>query len=71
MFSVPVVMDVDGKAADLFGVRVTTTTVVIDRAGVLRYRGPFETIDGPLARNALRDVLDGKDVAVRESTPKG
>jgi cytochrome c biogenesis protein CcmG, thiol:disulfide interchange protein DsbE len=70
-FSVPVFLDPDGKAADLFGVRVTTTTVVIDKARVLRYRGQFGTDDSPHARNALRAVLDGRDVAVKETPPAG
>jgi peroxiredoxin len=70
-FTVPVFMDPEGKAADLFGVRVTTTTVVIDAAGVLRYRGRFDVDGIPHARNALRAVLDGKEVAVRETPPAG
>ena len=65
-FTVPVFLDAAGKAADLFGVKVTTTTMIIDQAGVLRYRGTF---DG--AGDALAAVLEGKDVAVRETPPKG
>lgn len=37
----PVVLDPSGDAADLFGVKRTTTTVVIDGNGVLRYCGQF------------------------------
>jgi peroxiredoxin len=70
-FGVPVFLDADGKAADLFGVRLTTTTVVLDKAGVLRYRGSFGSEDQPHARNALRAVLDGKEVAVKETAPSG
>ena len=70
-FTVPVVMDPAGKAADLFGVRVTTTTVLIDKAGVLRYRGSFDGPGGSHARDALAALLEGKDVAVRETPPKG
>ncbi len=70
-FGVPVLIDSGGKAADLFGVKVTTTTVVIDKAGVIRYRGHFEGPEGPHARNALEAVLGGKEVAVKESAPKG
>jgi peroxiredoxin len=70
-FSVPVFMDAEGKAADLFGVRVTTTTVVIDKAGLLRYSGQFGTEDKPHAQDALRAVLEGKEIAVKETTPSG
>jgi peroxiredoxin len=48
-FSVPVFLDA-GKAADLFGIRLTTTTVVIDKAGVLRYSGQFGGEDAPFGR---------------------
>ena len=54
-FTVPVYLDAAGKAADLFGVKVTTTTMVIDKAGVLRYRGTFDR-----AGDALASVLGGK-----------
>ena len=37
----PVVFDATGRTADLLGTKVTTTTVVIDAKGVLRYRGQF------------------------------
>ena len=70
-FSVPVFIDAEGKAADLFGVRLTTTTVVIDKAGVLRYRGQFGGEDNPFAGNALRAVLESKDVPVRETSASG
>ncbi len=70
-FSVPILLDANGKAADLFGVRLTTTTVVIDKAGVLRYWGQFGGEDSPYVGNALRAVLDGKDVTVRETSASG
>lgn len=65
-FDVPVFVDADGKLADLFGVKVTTTTVLLDKDGVLRYRGRF----GP-AQDALQALLDGKDIAVKETPPAG
>ncbi len=70
-FSVAVFMDADGKIANLFGIRLTTTTVVIDKAGVLRYRGQFGVEESPHAQNALRAVLDGQEVAVKETAPAG
>lgn len=64
-FTVPVFID-PGKAADLFGVTKTTTTLVIDKDGVLRYRGRF---DGAAA--ALKAVLAGEDVKVKETDAAG
>lgn len=64
-FTVPVFVD-DGKVAALFGVELTTTTVVLDKDGVLRYRGRFEP-----AEAALKAVLEGKDVEVKETPPAG
>tara|TARA_B100000809_G_scaffold54740_1_gene50483 strand:- start:62 stop:994 length:933 start_codon:yes stop_codon:yes gene_type:complete len=40
--TLPVVFDSTGHTADLLGTKVTTTTVVIDAKGVLRYRGQFQ-----------------------------
>jgi peroxiredoxin len=65
-FSVPIFVDAEGKAADLFGVRLTTTTVVIDKSGVLRYWGRFAD-----AGSAIRAVLEAKEVAVKETPPSG
>ena len=69
--SLPILMDAPGKAADLFGVTVTTTTVVIDGQGILRYRGQFIAEDQMLAQNALKAVLEGKPVAVKETPQLG
>jgi len=70
-FTAPVYLDVPGKVADLFGVKLTTTTMVIDRAGVLRYRGQFDGQGVPHAQNAIKALLQGKEVAVKETTPAG
>jgi peroxiredoxin len=70
-FDVPVFFDAAGKAADLFGVRLTTTTVVIDKAGTLRYRGAFDAPGAPHARAALTAVLEGKGVSVPETAAQG
>ncbi len=70
-FTVPIFRDAEGKAADLFGVRVTTTTVVIDRTGVVRYMGHFGTEDKPHAQEALKALLEGKEVPVKETLPSG
>jgi len=64
-FTVPVFLDA-GKAADLFGVTKTTTTLVVDKDGVLRYQGRFEG-----AQAALKAVLAGEEVKVKETVPAG
>lgn len=70
-FNVPVFIDKEGKVAAQFGVKVTTTTVVIDKEGVIRCRGQFGTDASPFAKNALTAVLQGKEPAVKETPPAG
>ena len=69
--SLPILMDAPGKAADLFGVTLTTTTVVIDGQGILRYRGQFREGDQMLARDALAAVLAGEPVTRKETRQYG
>jgi thiol-disulfide isomerase/thioredoxin len=68
----PVILNPDGGIADLFGVDTTTTTVVIDGDGVLRYCGQFrQTDDSGSAEAALQAVLAGQQVAVKTTPPHG
>ena len=69
--TLPIALDNRGAAADIFGTRITTTTVVIDKTGVLRYRGQFGNPQHPFAHDALQSVLAGRDVAVEETKQKG
>lgn len=69
--SFPVVLDPSGDTADLFGVNKTTTTVVIDGNGVLRYRGQFRSKDGGSAEAALEAVLAGREVSVTTTPHNG
>jgi peroxiredoxin len=70
--SLPIVLDPGGRTADLFGTEVTTTTVVIDGKGVLRYCGRFGQDDGAAsAEAALKAVLAGKEVAVKTTPHDG
>lgn len=69
--TLPIFLDADARVADLFGIRLTTTTVVIDKSGVLRYRGQFDGQGIAYAQNALESVLDGKEVAVKETIQAG
>ncbi len=69
--SLPIGLDPNGQAADVFGARFTTTTAVIDRDGVLRYLGQFGHGDDRFAEDALKDVLAGRDVQVNHSQQRG
>jgi hypothetical protein len=69
--ALPVALDVDGRAADIFGITKTTTTLVIDGNGVLRYCGQFKTKDGVSAEDALKAVLAGKEVITATTDHKG
>ena len=69
--NLPLLIDALGKAADLFGVKLTTTTVVIDGAGRLRYRGQYLAGGRMLAEDALNAVLAGKPVAMKETPQRG
>lgn len=69
--SLPIVIDAPGKTADLFGVKVTTTTVIIDGKGILRYRGQFGDGNRMLAGDALQAVLAGKPVSLKETPQRG
>lgn len=67
----PVVLDPNADTADLFGVRRTTTTVVIDGNGVLRYCGQFQQKGGGSAEAALTAVLAGREVAIKTTPHQG
>jgi peroxiredoxin len=68
--ALPIVLDPGGRTADIFGTEVTTTTVVIDGTGVLRYCGRFGPGD-EAAEEALKAVLAGKEVAVKTTPHDG
>lgn len=69
--TVPVAIDLNGKAADVFGITKTTTTIVIDGDGVLRYCGQFKQRNGGSAEAALQAVLAGNEVAVKTTPHNG
>jgi peroxiredoxin len=70
--TLPIVLDPSGRTADVFGTEVTTTTVVIDGEGVLRYCGKFSDGDrADYAEAALKAVLAGKEVAVKTTPHEG
>ena len=67
----PVLLDPTGHSADVLGIKVTTTTVVIDGNRVLRYCGQFKAKSGPSAEEALKAVLAGREVAVATTPHNG
>jgi thiol-disulfide isomerase/thioredoxin len=70
--ALPIVLDPGGRTADLFGTEVTTTTIVIDGKGVLRYCGRFGQGDEACyAEAALKAVLAGKEVGVKTTPHDG
>src|SRR5262249_53517957 len=69
--ALPVILDPSGHTADLFGVKRTTTTVVIDGNGVLRYCGQFRQKEGGSAETALKAVLAGQEVAMKTTPHQG
>ena len=69
--TLPIALNASGSAADIFGTKVTTTTVVIDKEGVLRYRGQFGNAGQPFTRDALEAVLHGQTVKVVETKHRG
>jgi len=69
--SLPIGLDPDGKSVDIFGARTTTTTMVIDGKGVLRYFGQFGHGQDRLAEDALKAVLAGDTVRVDHTKQRG
>ncbi len=83
-FDVPILYDDRNIVADYFGARVTPLYAVIDKEGVLRYYGAFDDLQTPsswrkkantakaqYAREALDEVLAGKDVTTKQTKGYG
>jgi len=70
----PVLKDWNNVVADLFKAITTPHVFVIDAKGVLRYKGAIEPQRGtktPHLRNALDDLLAGKEVRLKETRQWG
>lgn len=70
----PVVKDWNNVVADLFKATNTPHVFVVDAKGVLRYEGAIEPQRGektPYLRNALDDLLAGKEVRLKETRQWG
>ncbi|MFL2869425.1 MAG: peroxiredoxin family protein [Pirellulaceae bacterium] len=69
--TMPVLIDARGELADLFGAKMTTTTIVIDSNSVIRYWGQFKHGDHALAEQAIEAVLAGKKPAHDHTKERG
>jgi peroxiredoxin len=75
----PVLRDEGNRIADYFGAKTTPHVFVIDQAGKLAYRGPFDngrgkgwaTVDKHYVRNAVDALLAGKPVETRDVSSFG
>jgi peroxiredoxin len=76
-FAGPLLHDADQSVAQAYGATATPEVFVIDRAGAVRYHGaPDGDHDDPAqnaawVRDALDDVLAGRDVARPSTSPAG
>ena len=72
-FAMPVLNDDKGEVAKFYGVVQTPTFVVIDKKGVMRYRGSFDDnadendVHKNYLRTALNSVLNLKEVAIKNT----
>jgi len=69
--TMPIALNASGSAADILGVKSTTTTAVIDSTGTLRYLGQFGDRRHAFAHDALKAVLAGKEIAIKSTRPMG
>jgi peroxiredoxin len=76
--SMPVLLDSEGRLAEQLGATHTPAVFILDRGGVLRYRGALDNNkrvgdNGRIAyaEDALDAILAGRAVAVPETRPFG
>ena len=76
-FDMPLLNDEKGEMTKFFGIRNTPTFVVLDKKGVLRYKGGFDdsaneaNVKANYLPDAVNALLAGKDVPVKESRAVG
>jgi hypothetical protein len=76
-FAGPLLHDADQSVAQAYGATATPEVFVIDRAGVVRYHGAPDGANGDPSQNAawvreaLDDVLAGREVARPSTSPAG
>ncbi len=69
--TLPILLDPSGVTVDLFANDLTTTTVLIDSDGILRYTGRFSQDERGYASDALNAILAGREVSVKTTRPSG
>ena len=69
--TMPIALDPNGEVADIFGAKMTTTTIVIDGEGKLRYFGQFAHGREAIAEAALESVLAGQDPRFKQTREHG
>ncbi len=74
----PILLDTDAVLADRLGATVTPTLFILDRDGILRYKGALDNKEKPgdknreaYAEDAIEAILAGRPVAVTETQPSG
>ncbi|HKS16096.1 MAG TPA: redoxin domain-containing protein [Planctomycetota bacterium] len=76
-YSFPVLLDPRRKTADGLKVDITPTAVVLDAAFFVKYRGAIDDhksedrVKSRYLSDAIASVVEGRDVAVAETTPVG
>jgi peroxiredoxin len=76
-FDMPILNDENGEMTKFFGIRNTPAFAVLDKKGVLRYRGGFDdsaeesAVKSPYVPQAVAALLEGKDVPVKEARAVG
>jgi peroxiredoxin len=76
-FDMPLLNDENGELTKFFKIRNTPNFAVVDKKGVLRYKGGFDdSVDPTGVKNtyladAVAAVLDGKEVKVKETRALG
>lgn len=68
---ISVLLDAAGKSVEAFGLNCTTTALLIDASGVLRYRGRFDQGVEKYAEDALTSVLEGREVKTSTTAEAG
>jgi hypothetical protein len=72
-FDMPILNDAKGELTKFYGIRNTPAFAVVDKKGVLRFKGGFDDnpdearVRKPYLRDAIVAVMEGKDVSVKES----
>lgn len=67
----PVLRDVHQSLVKGLKIDRTTTALVYDKAGKLRYMGPFQGDGKGFARDAVDDLLAGREVGMKSRPLKG